>query len=198
MSDPYQVVRDFEKALAEYTGAPFVVTTDSCTSALMLCCAYLQVGEVSIPRQTYISVPMAILNAGGKVQFDKREWKGWYALHPTAIIDSALHFTSGMYRFGLFQCVSFHYNKHLKIGRGGAILLDSRRAAEQLKLMRFNGRAEIGIHEQKDIKVRGWNCYMTPEQAARGLRLLSTLPKDNPDIEDTYPDISQYTVFKNG
>ena len=34
---PYDVIFEFEKRLAEYTGAPYVVTTDCCTHALELC-----------------------------------------------------------------------------------------------------------------------------------------------------------------
>ena len=33
----FQTLFDFESALAEYTGAPYVVLTDGCTHALELC-----------------------------------------------------------------------------------------------------------------------------------------------------------------
>lgn len=36
MSNPYQVVRDFEKAVCDYTGAPYCVAVTSCTDALKL------------------------------------------------------------------------------------------------------------------------------------------------------------------
>jgi len=71
--DPYQVVRDFEKGLCEYTGSPYAVTTNSCTMALLLSVAYhakdYELGNgqtglsVEIPKKTYISVPMSILHA---------------------------------------------------------------------------------------------------------------------------------------
>ena len=38
--DPYKVVKDFEKALCEYTGAKYAVTVTSCTAALMLAVAW--------------------------------------------------------------------------------------------------------------------------------------------------------------
>ena len=38
--DPYKVVRDFESALCDYTGAKYAVTTTSCTAALMLAVAW--------------------------------------------------------------------------------------------------------------------------------------------------------------
>lgn len=40
MTDPFQVVREFEAALCEYTGAPYAVTTTSCTMALLLAVAW--------------------------------------------------------------------------------------------------------------------------------------------------------------
>ena len=38
--NPYQVVRDFESALCEYTGAKYAVTTTSCTIAITLAIAW--------------------------------------------------------------------------------------------------------------------------------------------------------------
>lgn len=37
---PFQVVRDLEAAVCEYTGAPYCVATNSCTMALLLACAW--------------------------------------------------------------------------------------------------------------------------------------------------------------
>ena len=109
MSNPYQVVRDFESALCEYTGAPFAVTTNSCTAALLLAVAWhLRAApglpgdpawrEVNIPRRTYISVPMSIIHAGGRPTFRDEEWRGGYQLKPLQVWDCARYFTSGMYR----------------------------------------------------------------------------------------------------
>ena len=72
----YQVVRDFEAAFCEYTGARFAVTTNSCTMALLIACAYHKVDWVQIPKRTYVSVPMAIKVAGGKVAFRDEDWSG--------------------------------------------------------------------------------------------------------------------------
>ena len=100
MIDAFRVVRDFERAIAEYTGAPYVTSVNSCTMALLLACAFAKVTTVSIPKFTYVSVPQSIIHAGGKVWFDDRQWRGEYELFPYAIWDSARRFTSGMYRAG--------------------------------------------------------------------------------------------------
>lgn len=40
MSDPYRVVKQFEAALCDYTGAPYAVAVNSCTMALLLACRW--------------------------------------------------------------------------------------------------------------------------------------------------------------
>ena len=122
--NPYQVVEDFEAALCEYTGAPYAVTTTSCTMALLLACAWhielFHNREITIPKRTYVSVPMSIIHAGGKVLFRDEEWTGTYQLWPYPIWDSARRFTSDMYRKGRHDCLSFHWGKILGIQQGGS------------------------------------------------------------------------------
>jgi dTDP-4-amino-4,6-dideoxygalactose transaminase len=64
----------FEEEIAEYTGAPYAVALDNCTDALFLCCTYLNVENVTIPKKTYLSVPQAVMASGGKLSFDDVEW----------------------------------------------------------------------------------------------------------------------------
>lgn len=198
MKNPFQVVKDFEEALAEYTGAPYVVTTESCTSALLLCCAYHSVTQVTIPSNTYPSVPCSIIHAGGSVVFDetKNRWSGVYKLEPYNIWDSAKRLTSNMYIPGSEMCLSFHGKKLLPIGRGGAILTDDVAAATWFKQARFDGRHEVPLAEDK-IDMVGYNCYLTPEQAARGLLLLSFLPKHNDDMPfEQYPNLREAGIYE--
>ncbi len=193
----YDTVRNFELALADYTGAPYAVAVDSCTAALHLCCEYKQVGEVEIPRRTYVGVGMSVLNAGGRVTFRDQEWSGDYRLEPFLIVDSAKRFTSGMYLPGRFTCVSFHWSKILGIGRGGAILTDSSSAVVWLRRARFDGRRTGVTAGLDNPKTPGFHYYMTPELAAAGLMRLFLLPKHNPDQPcDDYPDLSKMEVFK--
>lgn len=193
--NPHQVTRDFEQAICEYTGAPFCVTVNSCTMALLLACAWHKVETVSIPRFTYVSVPMSIIHAGGRVVFDDREWTGSYSLDPYPIRDSARRFTSGMYRGGM-ECVSFHWSKILGIQQGGAILHDDPEADAWLRKARFDGRTE-GIAPKDDDFILGWHCYLSPEVAAEGLMRLCLLPKHNDDLpNDDYPDLSKVALFQ--
>ena len=206
MSDPYQVVRDFEQALSEYTGAPYVVTVDSCTNALFLCLKWYQLrldavkrtdaNFIEIPKRSYVSVPMQAIHAGFLVGFRNEKWSGIYQLKPSRIYDCAKRFTCNMYLPETFMCLSFHWQKILGIGRGGAILTDDAAAVDWFRCARFDGRRE-GVDPKDDQVMMGYHMYLTPEQAAEGLTRLSFLPKDNPDQPcDDYPDLSKMEIFK--
>lgn len=200
--NPYKIVRMFEEELCEYTGAPYVITVDSCTNALFLCCKYLEVKEVIIPSKTYLSVPMSVIHAGGSVVFDKKEitnhWSGMYQLKPYLIYDSAKRFTSNMYIPGSYMCLSFHMKKHLNIGKGGAILTDNREAYEWFKKARYEGRSEK-FYKEDSVEQLGWNMYMTPQEAAQGLCLMQNYPEHKEDQQEAggYRDLTEFPVFKN-
>ena len=202
VNNPFAIVENFEKSVAQYTGAKYAVALDSCTNAIFLCCKYLNVKKVTIPACTYLSVPMSIIHSGAKVLFDKRiivnKWKGLYQLKPYPIWDSAKRFTSGMYIKGSFMCLSFHIKKLLPIGKGGMILSDDRKAVNWFKKARYEGRSQKPYHLD-DIKFLGWNMYMTPEQASRGLALMLNYPNHVKDqIErPMYKDLTTFKVFKN-
>lgn len=202
MSNPFKVVADFEAALCEYTGAPYAVAVNSCSMALLLavkwCRDELGLNQiVSIPKRTYVSVPMSIIHAGSKVSFREEKWSGMYQLEPLPVWDCARYFTSGMYMLGQLMCLSFHTTKILGDTQGGAILTNNANAAAWFKRMRFDGRTE-GIPPNKDaIQEIGYHCYMSPDVAARLLHKLSVLPMNNrPLPNDHYPDLSSYEVFK--
>lgn len=188
----FEVVTAFEKRVAEYAWAEHAVAVQDCTIALFLCCKFKKVKDVHIPAKTYLSVPMAIRDAGGTPVFEDREWKGIYELAPYKIWDGAKRFKKGMYAGGL-HCLSFHAKKHINIGRGGMILTDDANAADWLRKARYTGRAGKP-YPQEVIETHGWNCYMTPEQAARGLELLDNY-QEQPDQEEDYPDLRLQPVF---
>jgi dTDP-4-amino-4,6-dideoxygalactose transaminase len=203
----YKITEDFEKALADYTGAPYVVTVDNQSNALFLSLMYENVKgqEITIPSRTYPSVPCEIIHAGAKVKFKPVKGKtltGAYQLEPTNVWDSALCFTSDMYKPGTHMCVSFTGPyKHFKLSKGGAILTDSLDAYHWFKRARYSGRRECSYHDDY-LDMIGWNFYMMPELAARGLLLMNQFynidgtKKHNEDLELPYPDLSQFEVYK--
>ena len=189
----YGVVAEFEKRVAEYAGSKYAVAVDCCSNAIFLCCVYKQVGCVTLPARTYVSVPMAVIHAGGSVEFEDIGWSGVYQLKPYPIWDGAKRFRRGMYEGGL-HCLSFHAKKHLNIGRGGMVLTDDEQAAKWLRKARYDGR-EGRPYPEEYITTLGWHVYMQPEQAARGLMLLDVLPDDLPDQLEDYPDLREQPVF---
>ena len=193
--NPYKIVQMFEEEVAEYTGSPYAISVDSCTNAIFLCCKYLNVKEVTIPKKTYLSVPQSIIHAGGKVKFQDVEWEGIYQLEPYSLYDSAKRFTSNMYIPNKFMCLSFHIKKHLKIGKGGMILTDNKDAVEWFKKVRYEGRSETKYIDD-DIQMIGWNMYMTPVEAAQGLMLMQNFPSFNADLTEEYKDLTTNTIFK--
>jgi len=202
----YKVTEDFEKALSEYTGAPYVITVDNMSNALFLALKFEGVeGDIiSIPSRTYPSVPCEIIHAGAKVNFEDVEGKtikGAYQLKPTNVWDSALRFTNDMYIPGSHMCVSFTGPyKHFKLSKGGAILTDDFDAYRWFKRARFSGRRECSYHDD-NLDMLGWNFYMMPELAARGLLLMNQFydmkgkPIPNEDLELPYPDLSKFPIY---
>lgn len=200
LHNPYKIVKMFEEEVAHYTGAPYAVSVNSCTNALFLACKYIGIEgkEVIIPKRTYLSPPQSIMQAGGKLVFEDISWKGIYQLKPFPIYDAAKRFTSNMYIPGSLMCLSFHIKKHLKIGKGGMILTDDEKVVEWVKKARYEGRAEVAYHED-NICTEGWNMYMTPEQATRGLMLMQNYPQDVPDLPEDppYRDLTEFGLFKD-
>ena len=195
----HKVTSDFEDALCEYTGSKYAVATDSCTNAIFLCLKYLDVSgqTITIPSHTYMSAPCSIIHAGAKVEFQpsRKFLKGCYRLSPTPVWDSALRFTKDMYQEGQFMCLSFTGPKKLlKLGKGGAILTDNKDACDWFKRARYHGRKPVD-HLSDDFDMIGWNMYMPPDTAARGLLLLAGMGENN-DVAQEYADLSKFEVYK--
>ena len=195
--NPFKIVQMFEEEVAEYTGSPFAVAVDSCTNALFLACKYLRAKEVTIPKKTYLSVPMSIIHAGADVVFEDLDWEGVYQLKPYPIYDSAKRLTSNMYVPESFMCLSFHVKKQLAIGKGGMILTDDYKAVEWFKKARYEGRGEVN-YKDDSIDMLGWNMYMTPQQASHGLALMQNYPEHVADLKENngYRDLTEFPVFK--
>jgi dTDP-4-amino-4,6-dideoxygalactose transaminase len=202
----HEVTRAFERELCRYAGSPHAVALDNCTSAIFLALMRENVRgkTVAIPARTYMSVPCAVIQAGGRVAFRPVEGDtitGPYRLGDTRVVDSALRFTAGMYTPGDFVCVSFTGPyKHLKLGKGGAILTDDADADAWFRRARFSGRREMSYHDDT-FDMLGWNFWMAPQIAALGLHLmpqfwhLDGTPKHNEDLTLPYPDLSRFPVY---
>ena len=208
----HNITKDFEEELQKYTGAPYAVALDNMSNALFLALYYeknvkksLESNTITIPSRTYPSVPCEIIHAGLKVEFDpvkENTIKGAYQLKGSNVWDSALRFTGDMYIPNTHMCLSFTGPyKTLKLSKGGAIITDDYDAMVWFKRSRFSGRRECSYHDDH-FDMLGWNFYMMPELAARGLLMMSKFynidgtKKQNEDLELPYPDLSKYEIYK--
>lgn len=199
INDPWDIVDAFEKMVANYAGSKYAVSVDNCTDAVFLCLKYLNAnGEIKVPARTYISVPQAIVHANCTPTFEDYEWSGFYKLDPYPIIDGATRFTKNMYVQDTYHCLSFHIKKTLPIGKGGMILTNDEQAYKWFKLARYEGRDITVPYDQDQINMIGWNMYMPPEQAARGIELFLQTKEQNEDCGGSwkYPDVRKYGIFK--
>lgn len=199
--DPRDINKIFANKIADYAGSKFAVLTDSCTNAIFLSLKLRNIsGVVEVPRHTYVSVPMQVVHAGAVPKFVDSQWSGIYELGNTGIFDSAARFTKGMFvgSPGALQCLSFQIKKRLPIGRGGAILTNSKDDYEWLSRAVYDGRDLDSPYDSgSHVSMMGWHSYMTPEDAARGLLLLDQIPENNPDTMgyENYPDVTNWSPF---
>jgi dTDP-4-amino-4,6-dideoxygalactose transaminase len=190
----FDTILKFEQALAEYTGAPYVVMTDCCTHAIELCLRYNRVEQTAFTAFTYLSIPMMMHKLGIWYILNDEQWVGEYQFHNTNIWDSARRLERNMYRAGQMQCLSFGHTKPLQIGHGGAILLDNKEAYGILLRQRYDGRdLSIAPWEIQRTFMVGYHYRPTVEDAVIGLEKLSAvneLPKYH-----SYPDLRDITII---
>lgn len=209
--NPFKIVEEFEQAVAAYTGAPYVVAVNSCTNAIGIVAEYLAESTtnvtVTIPKKTYVGVPMQLKRAGFDIRFQDIDWSGEYQIASFDFWDSARRFRENMWledahvqydrpplnRYHRFKCVSFHASKILGHTQGGAILTDNLKFVTIAKEMRFDGRT----FTNDAPRLLGRHDYMWPDIAAALLYKLNQLPLYNEDLPNSdYPDLSQMGIFK--
>ena len=190
-------VDKFEKTLASFTGAPYVVATDCCTHAIELCFRLLQIKTCRFSAHTYISVPMTMKLLEVEYELSTTPWKDEYQFLGTPVWDSARCLKPNMYREKQYQCLSFGHSKPLDNVRGGAILLDNKEHYEQLKMMSYDGR-DPSYNNWIDQKVyrQGFHYMMRYEECESATVLLDNYISAN-TFEHTYkpyPDISEVEI----
>ncbi len=196
MVNPFDLVHEFEKQIAEYTGASYAIATDCCTHALYMCLYYEKkrtgILDVVLPNNTYVSAAMQCKHVGLNIEFKQYDWQGAYTIGNTRVVDSAPRLYRGCYQPGMLQCLSFQFKKILSTIKGGMILTDDKDFYNWAQRAVHDGRDMRIPYEQDKITFVGWHYFMTPETAELGLARLQVLPGDNTDCAGsyTYPNIS--------
>lgn len=193
----FEVVSEFEKKIAEFFGAPYAIAIDSCTHGLEICLKYTEADSIHCPKHTYLSVPFLSKKLNIKLNWKDEDWIDYYYITDN-IIDAAVLWKKNSYIPGTFMSISFQYQKHLSLGRGGVILTDNEEAAIQLKKMSYDGRLPNIPWRNQNIDTIGYHYYMTPETAQMGLDKLEEKINSTPRqwVVSDWPDISKFSVFK--
>jgi len=197
-ADAFDAIKDFESAVAKFTGAPYCITTDCCTHAIEIAFRLAHNGSaVSFPARTYLSVLMTMHKVGVEYTLEDVAWRDSYVFQGTNIWDCARYFEKDMYQPGSIQCVSFGRTKPLEIGRGGCILTDDKELYQRASRMRYDGRDIFEYllwRTQKTFEV-GYHYYLRPEECVKGLNLLNegNFVKQI-DKHYDYPDCREITI----
>jgi len=193
----FNTVTEFENQVAEFFGAPYAVAVDSCTHGVELCLRYTCEDSIEVPKNTYLSIPFLSYKLGIGLEWKNEDWVDYYYL-TDKIIDAAVLWKPNSYVSGTYMSLSFQYQKHLSLGRGGMILLDNEYDAIQLKKMSYDGRLPNIPWRDQNIDTIGYHYYMTPETAQLGLDKLHQAKLTPPrqwSIND-WPDLTQMNIFK--
>ena len=195
----FEVVRDFENEIAHWFGAPYGVAVDCCTHGVELCLRYNDIQSIEVPKRTYLSVPFLADKLGIELKWKDETWVNYYKIGGTNIYDAAVLWKEDSYISGSFMCLSFQFQKHLSLGRGGMILTDNQEAAIELKKMSYDGRHPLIPWREQNITTKGYHYYMTPETASNGLKKLPEAIKTKPKqwVITDWPDLTQMEIFKN-
>lgn len=195
----FDKILEFETALAEFTGAPYAISTDCCTHAIELCLRYDNVRYCEFTAFTYLSVLMTMHKLDIEYNLTDTQWTGEYKFENTRIWDSARRLEPNMYRTGTMQCLSFGYTKPVDNGRGGAILLDDKAAYDSILKMRYDGR-DLNVLpwvDQQEFKL-GFHYKLNPEECISALTKLNQYKESNnyKPIHVEYPDCRRIKIVK--
>jgi dTDP-4-amino-4,6-dideoxygalactose transaminase len=190
-------VIEFENKIAKFFGAKFGIATDCCTHALELCLRYTNSKYLESPHRTYVSVPMLANKLNLQLIWKDVDWKDYYYITDN-IIDAAVLWKENSYIPNTFMCLSFQFQKHLSLGRGGMILTDNKEAAIELKKMSYDGRLPNVLWREQNIDTMGYHYYMTPETAGLGLVKfpMAKINKPKEWVVTDWPDLTQMKIFK--
>jgi len=198
-TDPFtEIVYEFENKIATFFNSPYAIAVDSCTHAIELCLRYKQPDRITVPKRTYVSIPMIPIILGLEWDWKEEYWKDYYYIGNTNIIDAAVYWKQNGYIKNTYMCLSFQFQKHLSLGRGGMILLDDRESYITLKKMSYDGRTPGVPWRNQDIDTIGYHYYMTPETAQLGIDKLDEAINKIPRqwVLTDWPDLTQMSVFK--
>ena len=194
----WKVVHDFESLISDWFGAKFGVAVDSCTHGVELCLRLKGVQKISIPKRTYLSIPFLSHKLGLPLEWRDESWEDYYEISNSGVYDAAVLWKEKSYIPNSMMCLSFQFQKHLSLGRGGMILLDDEDSAKRLSKMAYDGRTPNLPWRDQNIDTIGYHYYMTPETAQLGIKKFQDAIHTEPRkwVLEDWPDLTKMEVFK--
>jgi dTDP-4-amino-4,6-dideoxygalactose transaminase len=168
-----QQVNEFEKKLSRYFKTPFVLTTNSCTSALHLAYLFAEPGEALCPPLTCLATSAALRQAGHLVKWIDIETNGNINLvdlaskmtNKTRVI-TIVHFAGNPVDMrGLHAVLSQHFNKY---GYTPIVVEDCAHAIGSKYDNRLIGTFEcyscFSFQAVKNLTTGDGGCLLTPTE----------------------------------
>lgn len=194
----FDIVREFEEKISSFFGSPYAVAIDSCTHGVELALRYTKAKKISCPKRTYLSIPFLSKKLNIDLEWRDENWVDYYYITEN-VIDAAVLWKKDSYIPKTFMGISFQYQKHLSLGRGGALLLDDEEAYFQIKKMSYDGRIPNTPWRDQDIDTFGLHYYMTPETAQNGVNKFQEAIETPPRqwVVSDWPDLTKMKIFKS-
>jgi dTDP-4-amino-4,6-dideoxygalactose transaminase len=194
----FDIVKEFEGKISSFFGSPFAVAIDSCTHGVELALRYTNAKKICCPKRTYLSIPFLSKKLNIDLEWRDENWVDYYYITEN-VVDAAVLWKKDSYIPGTFMGISFQYQKHLSLGRGGALLLDDEKAYIQIKKMSYDGRIPNTPWRDQDIDTFGLHYYMTPETAQNGVNKLKEAIETPPRqwVVSDWPDLTEMKIFKS-
>ena len=194
----WKVVHDFESLISDWFGARYGIAVDSCTHGIELCLRLKGIEKISIPKRTYLSIPFLSHKLGLPLEWRDESWKDYYEISNSGVYDAAVLWKENSYIPNSMMCLSFQFQKHLSLGRGGMILLDNKESAHKLARMAYDGRIPNVPWREQNIDTIGYHYYMTPETAQLGIKKFQNAIHTEPRkwVLEDWPDLTKMEVFK--
>ena len=188
----------FESLISRWFGSRYGIAVDSCTHGVELCLRYIGVDEIEVPKRTYLSIPFLSNKLNVPLKWKDEDWRDYYEIGNTGVYDAAVLWRENSYIPNTMMCLSFQFQKHLSLGRGGMILLDDEDSYKSLRKMVYDGREPNIPWRDQNIDTIGYHYYMTPETAKLGIKKFEDAVNETPRKWklDDWPDLTQLEVFK--
>lgn len=193
----FEVVSKFEEKISKFFGSKFAVAVDSCTHGVELSLLMTDTKKIKVPKHTYISIPFLSEKLNIEMEWSDENWTDYYYL-TDRVVDAAVLWRKNGYIPNTLMSVSFQFQKHLSLGRGGIILCDNEEEYKLLKKMSYDGRLPNIPWREQDIDTVGYHYYMTPETAQLGLDKIENAINNTPRqwVISDWPDLSKMKIFQ--